>query len=483
MWMWGRGACVARRRSPPTSYKYTLPHPQGRTIYMSYIPNTPEDQQAMLATLGLSSLEELLTPVPENVRLRRPLDLPPAVAEPDLKRLLNNLAAQNKNLDSTLSFLGAGTYDHAVPSIVPHLQRRSEFVTSYTPYQPEVSQGMLQTIYEFQTMVCQITGLDIANASLYDGATALVEAVLLAVGPGGRGEVVISEGIDPQYRTVLHTYAHARGFNVKEVPTHNGVTSIEALNEAVTPTTAAVVIQQPNFFGCIEDVRAIEPIAHKGKAVFVTTITEPASLGILAPPGEYGADIAVGEMMSFGNPMSYGGPALGFMASKQKYMRLLPGRLVGQTVEEGGQKQTGYVLTLQTREQHIRRERATSNICTNQSLLAVGATIFLAALGKQGFRDLGELCLQKAHYAFGQITAIPGFKPLFSGPFFDEFVITAPITAQKLQQHVEQAGIIGGYALGNSYSDMPNDMLFCVTETRTKEDIDYLVQVLKEVQA
>lgn len=450
---------------------------------MSYIPNTPEDQQAMLETLGLSSLEALLAPVPENVRLRRPLNLPPALSEPDLKRLVSNMAAKNKNLDTTISFLGAGTYDHAIPSVVPHLQRRSEFVTSYTPYQPEVSQGMLQAIYEFQTMVCQITGLDIANASLYDGATAMVEAVLLAVGPGGRGEVVISEGVDPQYRVVLHTYAQARGFDVKEVPTLNGITSIEALNEAVTPTTAAVVIQQPNFFGCIEDMRAIEPVAHKGKAVFVATITEPASLSVLASPGEYGADIAVGELMSFGNTMSYGGPALGFMAARSKYMRLLPGRLVGQTVEEGGQKQTGYVLTLQTREQHIRRERATSNICTNQSLLAVGATIYLAALGKQGFRELGELCLQKAHYAFRQITALPGYKAAFSSPFFDEFVITAPVSAQRLQQHFEQAGIIGGYALRDGYPDMPNDMLFCVTETRSKEDIDYLVDVLKEVQA
>ncbi len=450
---------------------------------MSYIPNTPEDQQAMLATLGLSSLEELLTPVPENVRLRRPLDLPPAVAEPDLKRLLNNLAAQNQNLDSTLSFLGAGTYDHAIPSVVPHLQRRSEFVTSYTPYQPEVSQGMLQTIYEFQTMVCQITGLDIANASLYDGATAMVEAVLLAIGPGGRGEVVISEGVDPQYRTVLHTYAHARGFSVKEVPTRDGVTSVEDLDAAVSPTTSAVVIQQPNFFGCIEDMRAIEPIAHKGKAVFVTNITEPASLGILASPGDYGADIAVGELMSFGNTMSYGGPALGFMSARSKYMRLLPGRLVGQTVEEGGDKQTGYVLTLQTREQHIRRERATSNICTNQSLLAVGATIYMAALGKQGFRELGELCLQKAHYAFRQITALPGYSARFRSPFFDEFVITAPVSTQLLEHTFEQVGIIGGYPLSRSYPGMENDMLFCVTETRTKEDIDTLVEVLSEVQA
>ncbi|HEX6479154.1 MAG TPA: aminomethyl-transferring glycine dehydrogenase subunit GcvPA [Ktedonobacteraceae bacterium] len=450
---------------------------------MSYIPNTPEDQQAMLETLGLSSLEALLAPVPENVRLRRPLNLPPALSEPDLKRLLSNMAAKNKNLDTTISFLGAGTYDHAIPSVVPHLQRRSEFVTSYTPYQPEVSQGMLQAIYEFQTMVCQITGLDIANASLYDGSTAMVEAVLLAIGPGGRGEVVISEGVDPQYRIVLRTYAHARGFHVKEVPTHNGVTSIEALNEAVTPTTAAVIIQQPNFFGCIEDVRAIEPIAHKGRAVFVTTITEPASLGILTPPAEYGADIAVGELMSFGNTMSYGGPALGFMASRNKYMRLLPGRLVGQTVEEGGEKQTGYVLTLQTREQHIRRERATSNICTNQSLLAVGATIFMAALGKQGFRELGELCLQKAHYAFRQITALPGYSARFSSPFYDEFVVTAPVSARQLQRHFEQAGIIGGYPLSEQYAGMENEMLFCVTETRTKEDIDRLVEVLSEVRA
>src|SRR5947209_6320679 len=444
---------------------------------MSYIPNTSEDQQSMLESLGLPSLEALLAPVPENVRLRRPLDLPPALPEPDLKRLLYKMAAKNVNLDSAISFLGAGTYDHAIPSVVPHLQRRSEFVTSYTPYQPEVSQGMLQAIYEFQTMVCQITGLDIANASLYDGATAVVEAVLLALGPGGRGEVVISKGVDPQYRRVLHTYAHARGFQVKEVPVRDGITSSEDLNEAVSADTAAVVIQQPNFFGCIEDMTAIEPIAHKGKAVFIANITEPASLGVLAAPSEYGADIAVGELMSFGNTMSYGGPALGFMASKQKYMRLLPGRLVGQTVEEGGEKQTGYGLTLQTREQHIRRERATSNICTNQSLLAVGATIYMAAIGKQGFRELGELCLQKAHYAFRQITAIPGFAAVFNTAFFDEFAIKSPVATGKLQQHFEQAGIIGGYDLSLDYPAMQDCLLFCLIETRTKEDIDHLADV------
>lgn len=448
---------------------------------MSYIPNTPEDQEAMLARLGLPSLEALLAPVPENVRLRRPLDLPPALAEPDLKRVLGGMAAKNTNLDTAISFLGAGTYDHAIPSVVPHLQRRSEFVTSYTPYQPEVSQGMLQAIYEFQTMVCQITGLDIANASLYDGATAVIEAVLLALGPGGRGEVVISMGVDPQYRRALHTYAHARGFQVKEVPVRDGVTSSEDLNEAVSADTAAVIIQQPNFFGCIEDMTALEPLAHKGKAVFIANITEPASLGILAPPADYGADIAVGELMSFGNSMSYGGPALGFMAARQKYMRLLPGRLVGQTIEEGGQHQTGYVLTLQTREQHIRRERATSNICTNQSLLAVGASIYMATLGKQGFQELGELCLQKAHYAFRQLSAIPGFEAVFGAPFFDEFVIKAPVAPEILQQHFARAGIIGGYDLSLAYPGMENCLLFCVTETRTKADIDQLVAVLKEV--
>ncbi|HVU68382.1 MAG TPA: aminomethyl-transferring glycine dehydrogenase subunit GcvPA [Ktedonobacteraceae bacterium] len=450
---------------------------------MTYIPNTPEDQRLMLETLGLADLESLLTPVPDDVRLRRPLNLPAALAEPDLKRAVSGLAARNQSLDTTISFLGAGTYDHAIPSVVPHLMRRSEFVTSYTPYQPEVSQGMLQAIYEFQTMVCQITGLDVANASLYDGSTAMVEAVLLALGPGGRGEVVISQGVDPQYRRVLHTYAHARGFKVVEVPTVNGVTSLEALNEAVKSTTSAVVIQQPNFFGCVEDVRAIEPLAHKGKAVFIATVTEPAALSLLAPPGEYGADIAVGELMSFGNPMSYGGPALGFMAARNKYMRLLPGRLVGQTVEEGGSRRTGYVLTLQTREQHIRRERATSNICTNQSLLAVGATIYMATLGKQGFRALGELCLQKAHYAMRQITAIPGFKAAFSSPFFDEFVIEAPVRIGQLQRHFERAGMIGGYPLAQDYPDLPNAMLFCVTETRSKADIDLLVDVLKEARA
>lgn len=450
---------------------------------MSYVPNTPAEQHAMLEHMGLSSIEDLLTPVPEEVRLGRPLNLPPALSEFDLKRVMGMLATRNKQLDSTISFLGAGSYDRFIPSVVPHLLRRSEFVTSYTPYQPEVSQGMLQAIYEFQTMVCQITGMDIANASLYDGSTAMVEAVLMALGPGGRGEIVVSMSIDPQYRRVLQTYAFARGFTIREIPIKDGLTSLADLESVVNTSTAAVVIQQPNFFGCIENMHAIDALVHKGKALLISVTTEPASLGVLAPPSSYHADIAVGELMSFGNTMSFGAPALGFLAARQKFMRLLPGRLVGQTVEEGDNKQTGYVLTLQTREQHIRRERATSNICTNQSLLAVGATIYLAALGKQGFRQMSELCLQKAHYAFRQITALPGYKATFNRSFFNEFVITLPVAAEKVQHHLLQAGIIGGYSLQTDYPDLDNTMLFCVTETRTKEDIDLLVQALKEVQA
>jgi len=450
---------------------------------MSYVPNTQEEQQAMLEHMGFSSMEDLLTPVPAEVRLDHPLDLPPAVSEPDLKREMSRMAAKNKNLDTTIAFLGAGTYDRSIPSVVPHLQRRSEFVTSYTPYQPEVSQGMLQATYEFQTMVCQITGMDVANASLYDGSTAMVEAVLLALGPGGRGEVVISAAVDPQYRNVLHTYAFARGFTIKEIGVEDGVTSLEELRAAVNAQTAAVVIQQPNFFGCIEDLRAIDPLAHQGRTLLVQVTTEPASFSVLTPPGESNVDIAVGELMSFGNTMSYGAPALGFIAAKQKFMRLLPGRLVGQTIEEGDAKQIGYVLTLQTREQHIRRERATSNICTNQSLLAVGATIYMAAIGKQGFRELGILNVQKAHYAQQQITAIPGYEAVFPRPFFNEFVIKCPVPVGKIEQRLEQAEMIGGYPLAQSYPGMDNAILFCVTETRTKGDIDCLVDVLKEVLA
>ncbi|HEV2237842.1 MAG TPA: aminomethyl-transferring glycine dehydrogenase subunit GcvPA, partial [Ktedonobacterales bacterium] len=407
---------------------------------MSYVPTTPDEQQGMLRSLGATSFEDLLAPVPKDVRLQRALDLPAALAEPDLRRLMQGMAERNSDLDHTITFLGAGSYDHVVPSVVPHLVKRSEFYTSYTPYQPEFSQGMLQAMYEYQTMVCQITGMDVANASLYDGSTAVVEAVLLAVGPSGRGEVLVSRALDPQYRATLGTYAWARGFTVREIGLENGVTSTAELEAALGPETRAVVVQQPNFLGALEDVHAIERLTHTTKALFVVAISEPASLGVLAAPGAYGADIVAGEGQSLGSPMGYGGPALGLFATRAELMRRLPGRLVGRTVDDRGQ--TGYVLTLQTREQHIRRERATSNICTNQALLALFATIHLAALGKAGYRGLGEQCLRRAHYAHERITAIPGFTPLFARPFFDEFALATPMPVEELNAALRERGIV-----------------------------------------
>jgi glycine dehydrogenase subunit 1 len=446
---------------------------------MSYVPNTATEQQEMLRLVGATSIEDLLAPVPKAVRLERPLDLPAALPEPNLKRLMLDMAEFNADLEHYVSFLGAGSYDHVIPSVVPHLVKRSEFYTSYTPYQPEMSQGMLQAIYEYQTLVCQITGMDVANASLYDGSTGVVEAALLAVGPSGRGEVLVSRALDPQYRATLHTYARARGFTVREIGLDNGVTSLNALEEALTPQTRAVVIQQPNFLGALEDVRAIERLVHSMEALYVVAVTEPASLGVLAAPASYGADIVAGEGQSLGSPIGYGGPALGLFATRAEYVRRLPGRLVGRTVDDRGQ--TGYVLTLQTREQHIRRERATSNICTNQALLALAATVYLAALGKQGFRELGELCARKAHYAHSRICAVPGFEPLSGRPFFDEFAVATPMPVEELNAALRERSIIGGYDLSQDYPELGNAALFCVTEARSREDIETLASALEEI--
>jgi len=448
---------------------------------MSYVPNTTAEQREMLRAVGAETIEDVLAPIPAQVRLKRPLNLPPALPEPDIKRLMARMAGQNADLDRYMSFLGAGSYEHILPSVVPHLVRRSEFYTSYTPYQPEISQGMLQAIYEYQTMVCQITGMDVANASLYDGSTAVVEAALLAVGAAGTGDVLVSRALDPQYRATLRTYAWSRGFNLKEIALEDGATSVAALEAALSPQTKAVIIQHPNFFGSLEDVRAIERLVRNTNALYVVAFTEPASLGVLAAPGDYGADIVAGEGQSLGSPIGYGGPALGVFASKSAFVRRLPGRLVGKTVDDRGQ--TGYVLTLQTREQHIRRERATSNICTNQALLALAATVYLAALGKSGFRELGEQCLQKAHYAQERITAVPGFRPLFVRPFFDEFAVTSPLPADEINAALRSRGILGGYDLSRDYPELGDAVLFCVTETRTREDIDMLAAALEEIAA
>ncbi|HEX6818363.1 MAG TPA: aminomethyl-transferring glycine dehydrogenase subunit GcvPA [Ktedonobacterales bacterium] len=446
---------------------------------MSYVPNTSAEQREMLSAVGVESVEDLLTPIPEEVRLNRPLAMPPALAEPDLRRLMTSMAERNADLDHFPSFLGAGSYDHYIPSVVPHLYKRSEFYTSYTPYQPEISQGMLQAIYEFQTMVCELTGMDVANASLYDGSTAVVEAALLAVGTASTGEILVSRGLDPQYRQTLRTYAWVRGFTIRELALENGATSLSDLEAALSPETKAVIIQHPNFFGCLEDMRAAEQLIHKTGALFVHAFTEPASLAVLAAPGSYGADIVAGEGQSLGSPIGYGGPALGLFAARTDYLRRMPGRLVGKTVDDRGQ--TGYVLTLQTREQHIRRERATSNICTNQALLALAATVYLSALGKAGFRELGEQCLQRAHYARERLCVIPGFKPLFTRPYFDEFALTCPLPAERINAELRERGIIGGYDLSRDYPELENALLLAVTETRTRDDIDSLATALEEI--
>ena len=446
---------------------------------MSYVPNTPAEQQAMLRAIGATTIEDVLTPIPDAVRLKRPLDLPAALRESDVRRLLTGMAEDNADLDHYISFLGAGSYDHVQPSIVPHLVKRAEFYTSYTPYQPEFSQGMLQATYEFQTMVCQITGMDVANASLYDGSTAVVEAALMAVGPGGRGEVLVSRALDPQYRATLRTYAHTRGFTVRGIGLERGATSASELRAALSGDTKAVIIQQPNFFGALEDVDAIEQATHATKALFVVAITEPASLGALQPPGAYGADIVAAEGTSLGSPIGYGGPALGLFATRTEFVRRMPGRIVGKTLDDRGQ--IGYALTLQTREQHSRRERATSNICTNQELLAIFTTVYLSALGKQGFAELGAQCLRKAHYAQQAICALDGFTPAFDRPVYDEFAITCPIPVERLNAGLRDRGVIGGYDLSRDYPELENAALFCVTEARTRDDIDTLVSALEEI--
>ncbi len=446
---------------------------------MNYVPNTTAEQQAMLRAVGVETVEELLQSVPEQVRLKRPLALPRSLPEPNLKRLMLEISEKNADLDHYVSFLGAGSYNHTLPSMVPHLYQRAEFVTSYTPYQPEISQGMLQAIYEFQTMVCQITSMDTANASLYDGSTAVVEAALLAVGSDSGGQILVSRALDPQYRATLRTYAWARGFTLQELELEGGITSLTALEAALTPQTKAVIVQQPNFFGNLEDVRGIEHLVHQSKALYVVAITEPASLGILTPPGEYAADIVAGEGQSLGSPLGYGGPALGLFATRQDFVRRMPGRLVGKTVDDRGQE--GYVLTLQTREQHIKRERATSNICTNQALLALATTVYLSALGRAGFSELGELCVRKAHYASERITAVPGFELRFQRPFFDEFVVATPMPVEQLNAALRDRGIIGGYDLARDYPELGDASLFAVTDVHTRSDIDSLVSALEDI--
>ncbi|MBI5182320.1 MAG: aminomethyl-transferring glycine dehydrogenase subunit GcvPA [Nitrospirae bacterium] len=440
---------------------------------MGYVPNTEKDRKEMLNTIGVDDIEKLLTDIPEEIRLKKELNLPHPLSEIELKKEMLVLSEKNADLLHYTSFLGAGAYDHYIPSVVEHMISRSEFYTAYTPYQAEASQGMLQSIYEFQSMICELTGMDVANASMYDGASATAEAAMMALRITKRKEILVSRSLHPNYRMVLKTYLQGIGISIKEIPFKDGVTDIDALS--ISDNTAAVIIQQPNFFGCIEELSSISAIAKKFGALFIVSV-DPISMGILKSPGELGADIVVGEGQSLGNSLSFGGPYLGFFATRKEHVRQMPGRLVGATVDADGRR--GYCLTLQTREQHIKRERATSNICTNQALCALTATVYLSVIGKDGLRKLAELCLQKAHYAQREISKIKGFSSPFSASFFKEFVIKTPVSAEKLLERLLKEKIIGGLALGNYYLELKDHLLICVTEKRTREEIERLAELL-----
>jgi len=447
---------------------------------MPYIPNTIADQQAMLEAIGARSLEELFAMVPAELRLSRELDLPPAMGELELTAHLAGLAARNTPATAATCFLGGGSYDHFIPAVVDFVASRSEFYTAYTPYQAEASQGSLQAMFEYQTLIAQLTGMDVSNSSLYDGGSAAAEAVLMALHATGRsGRVVVARSVHPEYRRILATYLANFDTQLTTVATPEGTLAPADLEAAVDQRTACVLVQHPNFFGCLEEVDAIARIAHRAGALLIAAV-DPISLGLLERPGDYGADIAVAEGQSLGIPMAFGGPYLGIMACGEKFVRRMPGRLVGQTTDRRGRR--CWVLTLQTREQHIRRERATSNICTNQGLMALRATVYLASMGPAGMREVAELCLQKARYAAERLTATGAFRPAFDRPTFKEFVLRAADGhIDRFLETARRQNIFAGIPLGKWYPELADCLLIAVTEKRTKGEIDRLVECLKTI--
>jgi glycine dehydrogenase subunit 1 len=444
---------------------------------LRYIPNSPAERQEMLRAVGLERAEQLFDSIPADIRLKEPLRVPEALSEMELLEKFNRMAARNPAATRP-SFLGAGAYSHYAPTIVDHLISRSEFFTAYTPYQPEISQGTLQAIFEFQTLVCQLTGMEVANASMYDGSTALAEAVLMAERLTRRKRVLVSAAIHPEYLAVADTYVQHYGVEMErlEIDEQTGRTSNEAL-KGLDDKTAALIIQSPNFFGCIEEVAALAEQAHAVGALLVVAVTESASLGLLRSPGSCGADIVVAEGQSFGVQLSFGGPYVGLFATRDKYARQIPGRLVGEAYDKQGRR--GFVLTLATREQHIRREKATSNICTNEGLIALAATIYMETMGRRGIEETARQCAQKAAYAARRISEIEGFSLPFSAPRFNEFVVRAPANAEELLSRLVSAkNITGGLALSRYYPERVTDFLVCVTETNSRAEIDALVEGL-----
>lgn len=443
-----------------------------------YIPNTATEVEEMLKSIGASCIDNLFIDIPEKIRLKRNLNINNPMSELEVEKHLKNLSNKNLNIDDVICFLGAGAYDHYIPSVIKHLASRSEFYTAYTPYQPEISQGTLQVIFEYQTMIANLTGMDYANASVYDGATAAAEAAMMSMENTKRDTIIVSKTVNPETRSVLATYIKYHGGQLIEIDYADGVTDIEMLKNTLSKNSAAVIVQNPNFFGIVEDITEIEKLTHGNKSMLVMSV-DPISLGILKSPGEIGADIAIGEGQSLGNSMSYGGPYLGFMAVNAKLLRKMPGRIVGQTEDIDGKR--AFVLTLQAREQHIRRGKASSNICSNEALNALTAAIYMTTLGKNGIKEVALQCAKKAKYAHDEIIKSGKYKPVFDKPFFKEFVIKSEISSCKVNEELLNCGILGGYNLEKKYSQEKNSMLFCVTEKRTKKEIDTLVEVMEEI--
>lgn len=444
---------------------------------MNFTQLTQRDVDHMLTATGVERVSDLFASIPQSARLDRPLALPEPLTEIELLADLHGLADGNRGCDEYVSFLGGGVYDHFVPTVVDHLASQSEFVTAYTPYQSEVAQGALQALYEYQTLVCQLTGMDVSNASLYEGATAAAEAVLMARAITGRRRVVVSAAVHPQIREVLATYLHELPIDLVTVDASEGQTKTDHLQSVVNAATAAVLVQTPNVFGCVEPLDQLSAVGHEVGAIVIASV-DPISCGLLKRPGDLGADIVVGDGQPLGMPVSYGGATVGLMACKQELMRKLPGRLIGATTDQSGRR--AFCLTLQTREQHIRRERATSNICTNQGLLALRAAVYLSAVGRQGLARVASLCLDKSHYAAMRIAALDGFELRFDAPFFKEFVVRTAKDVGNTLDHCRQRGVLAGVPLGGWYENLADCFLVAVTEKRTRQEIDTFAELLDQ---
>ncbi|MBI4232718.1 aminomethyl-transferring glycine dehydrogenase subunit GcvPA [Candidatus Peregrinibacteria bacterium] len=441
---------------------------------MDYIQNTDQDVSEMLRSIGKKDIDELFDSIPQNIKLSKNVDLPQALCEVELFSHIKSISTRNTASGDIISFLGGGYYNHYIPAVVDELSSRSEFYTAYTPYQAEASQGNLQATFEYQTMICELTGLDVSNASHYDGATALTEAMAMALDHTGRNTILISSAVNPEYRKVAKTYFSNLDVEIKEIPSENGITR----QDFDASQAACVAIQNPNFFGCIEDLEAFANTAHKSNALAIASV-EPISLALLKSPGEVGFDIATGEGQSAGIYSYYGGPGLGFMATKKEFMRAMPGRIVGETQDIDGKR--AFVLTLQTREQHIRREKASSNICTNQALMALRAAIYFSTLGRVGLRNVAELCINKAHYLAENICKVKGVERTFNAPFFNEFAITLPIAPAQVIESLSKNGIFAGIEVGKFYSDLKNSLLIAVTEKTSKADMDKFIASLQQI--